>query len=211
MLLTSGSSVVVVEDTGTGCSQLKARLERIIFVYWSTRTLYAYVHGVTLLSQSCRCSTCNDRVQRILLSCIAPRAHSFVGDTWKSSAAWYEVQRKDFKNLNVNSGLLSSSSVDGIEKSGNQWLKNIVATAVEVVWAVDIALVSFEYWPIITTMNWFPVFTFFNRLRMSMATYFSAPEERTGKPFVVCCSCAVFYTQTRISKNVQASFALHGQ
>lgn len=74
------------------------------------------------------------------------------------------------EEFDVNCGPLSVTIIDGIQKFDIQWLMNIDATAVAVVRAVSLALVSFENWPTLTKMNWFPSFLLDNRSNVFMAT-----------------------------------------
>lgn len=63
----------------------------------------------------------------------------------------------------ANCGPLSVNKYDivhGINYGMTQWSRKLIAISLLVVFARGISLVDFEYWSVVTIMNWFPFFNF---------------------------------------------------
>lgn len=98
----------------------------------------------------------------------------FKPSCWQSAA----------KNLEVNWGLLSVSSADGISKLKSQFSMNMSAILTAVVFAVGICLVRLDYRFVITTMLLLPPSVFGKGLSMSIAIKSGGPDGRNGRSFL---------------------------
>lgn len=99
-----------------------------------------------------------------------------------SSAILSSVQ-ENWRNIDVNCGLLSVTILNGILKFNIQCSTNIVVNAVETVHLVGVAVVIFEYQCVISTMNYLQDIVFCNGSSMSMRTYSGSEESKNTKSF----------------------------